>query len=568
MPETEIDYQELSPALLTKNSLALSVYCPQLVEQFAGRKLNSKITLHRQNGFVNGKYLVNRNQELFFRKDPYLESARIFDDALRLTCPALLLGMGLGYGVDYLLQNSSIPKLYVYERDKSLLKVALTLHDFAAQILIGRLVIVPQEQIFTCIGPDIGKIIYHPVLFHEHKIEYLTISRLLASGKSGSRRAVIFSGQLFVLDIATTLFELGWDVCEVDATLLNASEANQLLQILAADLILQVNLFKDIELFCKDRVVVEWEIDPTISPIEEIKASAAGKLYVFTHNPDRVEEYRRKGYVNCDYLPLCTNERKFKVTDPSSASSPDLACQVSFVGSLMYDNQVRLTGILYDELGRRVENDTSWRAILNWVKQLLADPPAPTRSLHKITELQALLSSSGLSDTLTIGQDKLLISACIDEVLAFRWREHMVKSFLPLNIQIWGDPDWLTRFPQSYRGAADHYLELPKLYAAAKINLDICRIYQANIVTMRVFDVLAVGGFVLADRSEALLELFEEDHDIVCYETPEEALDKAHFYLENEEKRLTIAQRGQQKVLDSHTFRYRVRKILADIGIE
>ncbi|MFQ5771476.1 MAG: glycosyltransferase, partial [bacterium] len=69
------------------------------------------------------------------------------------------------------------------------------------------------------------------------------------------------------------------------------------------------------------------------------------------------------------------------------------------------------------------------------------------------------------------------------------------------------------------------------------------------------------------DRNEALLELFHEDWDIVCYDTPEEAIDKSKYYLKHESERLAIARRGRQKVVQSHTFEKRINHILNKTGL-
>ena len=152
--------------------------------------------------------------------------------------------------------------------------------------------------------------------------------------------------------------------------------------------------------------------------------------------------------------------------------------------------------------------------------------------------------------------------------MSYLWRKQVVLALVPMGIHIWGTEEWKHDFPKNYRGRADHYLDLPKLYLASKINLDISRIYQPNIVTMRVFDILACRGFVLADRNDALLELFKEDWDIVCYDTPEEAVDKINYYLNHDSDRTTIAERGYKKVVNSHTFENRINHILSKTGLE
>ena len=117
-----------------------------------------------------------------------------------------------------------------------------------------------------------------------------------------------------------------------------------------------------------------------------------------------------------------------------------------------------------------------------------------------------------------------------------------------------------------HRGVAGHFVELNKIYSAARINLDVGRLYQMDIVTMRVFDVLACGGFLLAERSEALLELFAPGNDLDVFTGPEELLDKVRFYLAHPEQAAAIATQGRRTVEAKHTIRQRVARMLAAVG--
>jgi spore maturation protein CgeB len=331
--------------------------------------------------------------------------------------------------------------------------------------------------------------------------------------------------------------------------------------------VLHVNLFKDLERFAGQRTVVEWEIDPTISPVEPVRNADSTNLHIFTHNRERLPLYQDNGFQNATYLPLCTNPKKFYPVAADETIAGKFGCDISFVGSVMHANQTRLMKLCVDRISVLAGSDAGWLPVRDWLNDFVNQPPKPTRGLEAVAALEALLEQQGFSDILTMGPDRLLISACLDEYLAYCWRRHVVAAFLPLGIQLWGDADWRVDFPDHYRGVADHYLDLPKLYSVSRINLDICRTYQANIVTMRIFDVMACGGFVLADRSPALLELFTEDYDIVCYESPEEAYDKALYYLRHDSERKTIAEHGHAAVVHNHTFAHRIRQILASCGL-
>ncbi|MBD90769.1 MAG: hypothetical protein CL940_10555 [Deltaproteobacteria bacterium] len=159
---------------------------------------------------------------------------------------------------------------------------------------------------------------------------------------------------------------------------------------------------------------------------------------------------------------------------------------------------------------------------------------------------------------------ELDITNWLAEIAARDKRLDMMRRLARFDAHVWGDPGWqaLEAHGVSYRGRAAHGDELTKIYAAAQVQIDIGRIYQSDIITMRVFDVLACGGFLLAEHSEALASSFELGVELVSWRTPEDLEEKVAYYLENPEEREAIAQRGLSAVRDRHRMRQRVKRIV------
>ncbi len=132
---------------------------------------------------------------------------------------------------------------------------------------------------------------------------------------------------------------------------------------------------------------------------------------------------------------------------------------------------------------------------------------------------------------------------------------------------MWGDEGWraVPGLAAGYRGPAGHAVELTKIYNASLINLDVGRLYQSDIVTMRVYDVLACGGFVLAEHSDVLAELFDVGSEIESYRTLDEMEAKVAHYLAHPEAAWAIAARGRQAVLARHTIAARLSTMLASV---
>jgi len=151
----------------------------------------------------------------------------------------------------------------------------------------------------------------------------------------------------------------------------------------------------------------------------------------------------------------------------------------------------------------------------------------------------------------------------LDGVLSALYRQRGVGIMGRFNgaSAVWGDPGWTDIHPH-YRGGADHGEELTLIYCASGMNLDVPRLYQRQTITMRIFDILASGGFVLAERSAALEAVFEEDRHLAYYDSHDNLNEVLGQWVNAPLERETIAKAGRQEVLNKHQIRHRVETIL------
>lgn len=84
-----------------------------------------------------------------------------------------------------------------------------------------------------------------------------------------------------------------------------------------------------------------------------------------------------------------------------------------------------------------------------------------------------------------------------------------------------------------------------------------------NDLNMRLFEVMSTGSFLLTDlaKDSGQDEMFIDGEDLCVYKD-EYINGKAEFYLENDELREAIAQRGMQIVHNAHTYKHRADEII------
>lgn len=158
-----------------------------------------------------------------------------------------------------------------------------------------------------------------------------------------------------------------------------------------------------------------------------------------------------------------------------------------------------------------------------------------------------------------------------DVVFVGNWdeeREGWLSKLEGYNLAIWGSDYWKKRCKNKFlrscwKGRTVIGDEMSRIVQASKINLNILRLQNKGAHNMRTFEIPACGGFMLHERSNEVLELFEEGKEIECFGSIEELKDKIKFYLNNDNLRIKIAKAGYERCMRSgYLYVDRVKQIL------
>ncbi len=137
-------------------------------------------------------------------------------------------------------------------------------------------------------------------------------------------------------------------------------------------------------------------------------------------------------------------------------------------------------------------------------------------------------------------------------------------------IKLWGN-GWTTeeKYKKYAMGSAENGETLSKIYQASKI------VVGNNIVTTaaaRAWEAMLSGGFYISnyipEEEDAvdIRKIIEVGKDVIMFHSREDLVDKLHYYLEHEEERKKMAERGRRAALEKMTYDVLMKRVLEEVA--
>lgn len=377
-----------------------------------------------------------------------------------------------------------------------------------------------------------------------------------AAASAAERRLVfVVDYRLFARDLGAWLGEHDYAVEWLVPSALSVELFCNACRVLRPAFVASINFSPEIALLCTlaKTPYLSWTVDP-LGPerFALYPGTDIAWLLAFAHRRETVARLRGLGLTDSEYLPLAASPRREARLDAPALEA--YRANSSFVGSSLSEE----AGALPEGLRAHGAEPGLLRELAAFVERALdahegdvgyAGVPADASGLRDAlgTELPAGVEPAQLADWL-------------NGALSHRLRMRRVDALAPLGVRVYGDAGWRASAGR-YAGVADHGDELTKIYAASRLNLDVPRIYQRDIVTMRVFDIMACGGVVLSEPSPDLLELFSDGTELVCYASGRELREKAAWLLASEAERAAIGEAARAAVARAHRLAHRFERL-------
>lgn len=123
-----------------------------------------------------------------------------------------------------------------------------------------------------------------------------------------------------------------------------------------------------------------------------------------------------------------------------------------------------------------------------------------------------------------------------------------------IKVRIWGSnwQHWHHKHPNLLvEGKPVLNEEFVKVINSTHINLNFLRKANRDQHTSRSLEIPACKGFMLAERTEEHIKLFEEGKEAEFFNCPEQLLEKVKYYLAHKKERQGIAKAGYKRCLES-----------------
>lgn len=136
-----------------------------------------------------------------------------------------------------------------------------------------------------------------------------------------------------------------------------------------------------------------------------------------------------------------------------------------------------------------------------------------------------------------------------------------------IEVRVWG-PNWAKKSKITGKTVR---IENNGLYgddyarAISNFDINLCFLRKAarDRQTTRTIEIPACGAFMIAERTDEHLSLFEEGKEAEFFDTNEELLEKINYYLEHDQERKKIAAAGRERCLKSgYSNQDRMKKML------
>lgn len=331
----------------------------------------------------------------------------------------------------------------------------------------------------------------------------------------------------------------------------------------AYDFVFSFNYFPVISKICQEchTIYISWTID---SPLLQLYSSSVYNScnHIFSFDSKTTENMQKLGVEHIYNLPLAIEKNHYQNLTLTADDYQKYSSDISFVGSTyqgksFYDKITNLPCGLKGYLEGIMASQECIPGY-NFLEEMLT--PDIMAELTRYVSLR-------LGNEFIGSPAMVFANSFLGTKVTSRERVHLLDTISHLySLDIYTKEDTSSTLTHAHnRGTVNYHSEMPKVFHCSKINLNITLRNIQHGIPLRVFDVLASGGFLITNGQPDLYLHFIDGKDLVIYHDKNDLLAKIEYYLAHDEERAAIAENGRKKVMERHTYAQKIQQILSTV---
>ncbi len=282
--------------------------------------------------------------------------------------------------------------------------------------------------------------------------------------------------------------------------------------------------------------------------------------YIFMFDKAGMDYVLGHHRINIYHLPLASNTTEASLVNITDEDIQKYRCEVSFVGSL-YNKDYLYNGYIPTELSKELEQKLSDKvgrySCLDHYEAILGN--------ETVDKLCTYMDMSGTKENgITAGflADQLFAIPIIARNERIMYINRASERY---DTRLYTREENVKEIKAEVFPPVNPEDEMYKAFYSSKINLNITHRGIISGIPQRVFDVMAVGGFVLSNYQSEIEELFEIGKEIEVFSDIKEFDEKIEYYLTHENERVKIGINGYLKAKELYNYKNATKNMLEKV---
>lgn len=326
----------------------------------------------------------------------------------------------------------------------------------------------------------------------------------------------------------------------------------------AYDAVISINFNPVISDVCQNHKLPyrAWVYDSPIH-IRNVQALKNSYTKVYFFDRGQAEEYQRQG-INAGYLPLAADVETFYPVAVTEVDKKEYGAEISLVGKLYQT-------VYPQYMAPLKEYDRGYlEGVIAAQKKVYGGYFLPDFITDELIQNMNAVYQKQWNGEITVNHREIEFLLA-SEITRRERQEILTLLSNHFDVALYSGEQDVAIPKIRKKNYIYYYTQMPKAFKCSKVNLNISLKTIRTGIPLRILDILASGGFVISNFQEELAEYFRLGEEMVTYGDLEELYYLVNYYLQHEEERKEIADRGLQRVKEDFRFEERMKVILEDL---